>query len=161
MTERKGLEHRYEEMTSSALRDFANAETSAGNSCDLGKVQVDVARAPHRPRGLPVGRMAVYCFFFRGQALKIGMAGPNSDARFRSHHYSAGRAMSTLAGSISRHPEKVGLQSIPALSTGEWIKDNTDRIDFLLPAAYGKDILSRLETFLHTRWKPTFEGRVA
>jgi hypothetical protein len=50
--------------------------------------------------------MAVYCFFLDGRALKIGIAGPNSDARFRSQHYNLNSARSTLAGSIFKYPTK-------------------------------------------------------
>ena len=80
-------------LVQSALFDFAC--TLALEKLD---VDIDVAPAPHRPRSLPVGKMAVYCFFFRGRALKIGIAGPNSGARYLSQHYHPRSAGSTLAG---------------------------------------------------------------
>ena len=112
MTKGRTFEHRYEEITSSALRDFASAEMSTGSACDFGKVRVNKTRAPHHPKGLPDRQDGRLLLLLSRASIKIGLAGPNSDARFRSHHYSAGRAMSTLAGSISKHPEKVGLKSI-------------------------------------------------
>ena len=148
------------EMASAAISDFASAATLAGFECDVHKILVDIAPAPHRPSGLPTGRMAVYCFFLNGQALKIGIAGSESDARFRSHHYSPNRANSTLAGSLLKHPNKIGIAAIPASSIGDWIKAHTGRINFLLPPSYGKVMLSQLEAFLHVRWRPTYEGRV-
>ncbi len=75
MTEGRTFEHRYEEITSSALRDFASAEMSTGSACDFGKVRVDITRAPHHPKGLPIGRMAVYCFFFHGQSTQDRIGG--------------------------------------------------------------------------------------
>jgi hypothetical protein len=150
----------FAEMVAAALGDFASATTLAGYECDAQKIWVDIAPAPHRPTGLPAGRMATYCFFLNGRALKIGIAGPNSDPRYRSHHYSPTRAPSTLARSILKHPNKIGITAIPAGSIGDWIKANTDRINLLLPASYGKAMLSQLEAFLHARWNPLYEGRV-
>jgi hypothetical protein len=46
------------------------------------EVRIETLPAPHRPTGLPAGSMAVYVFSYRGIALKVGKAGPNSDARF-------------------------------------------------------------------------------
>src|SRR3984893_7794355 len=94
------------EMTSAALSDFANVAALAGTECDLSKIRVEVLNKPHKPSGLPTGRMAVYCFFLNGQALKVGIAGPNSDARYRSQHYNPNSAQSTLARSILRYPRR-------------------------------------------------------
>jgi hypothetical protein len=148
------------EMAAAALNDFARAATIAGAECDVNKIMVDIVPKPHKPGGLPIGRMAVYCFMLNRQALKIGIAGPKSGARYRSQHYNPYSAQSTLAGSILKHPRRIGLVTVPASSVGDWIKARTDRINFLLPASYGKPMLSRLESFLHTRWKPTYEGLV-
>lgn len=105
--------------------------------------------------------MAVYCFFLNGTALKVGMAGPNSNARFRSHHYGHSRAGSTLARSILKYPGKIGIGPALADSVGDWIKNNTDRVDLLLPSSWGRPMLSQLESFLHARWTPIYEGTVA
>ena len=148
-------------MAVTALSDFARVAVRMGVECDVNKIMVDIALKPHRPRGLPTGRMAVYCFLLNGRALKIGKAGPNSDARYRSQHYNPNSAGSTLAGSILKHPSKIGIASVPADSVGNWIKVHTDRINLLLPTSYGKPMLSELESFLHTRWRPTYEGPVA
>jgi hypothetical protein len=151
---------RLTEMTAAALSDFIRTTVVAGDEFEANKVRIDIAPRPHRPKGLPAGRMAVYCFFLNGQALKIGIAGPKSDARFRSQHYNPHSAGSTLAGSILKHPTKIGVHAIPACSIGDWIKEHTDRLNLLLPASYGSPILSRLESFLHIRWKPIYEGPV-
>jgi hypothetical protein len=148
----------FEEMIAAALDDFASATKLAGFECDAQKIWVNIAPAPHRPSGLPAGRMAVYCFFQNGRALKVGIAGPKSGARYRYHHYSPTRANSTLAASILKHPDKIGITAIPADATGDWIKANTARINLLLPASCGKAMLSRLESFLHARWTPIYEG---
>jgi len=68
----------FERLAAQPSGDFANVGALAGNEFDLGKVKVEVLNKPHRPSGLPTGRMAIYCFFLNGQALRVGLAGPNS-----------------------------------------------------------------------------------
>jgi hypothetical protein len=139
-----------------ALCDFAKI-----SALDVTTIKIDLALKPHKPSGLPKESMAVYNFFFSGKALKIGIAGPNSDARYRSQHYHPDRAGSNLAKSILTHPERMGIP-LPALgpdTVGGWIKTYTDRLNFILPSSCGRSVLSQLEVFLHTRWKPIYEGR--
>src|SRR5260370_14021837 len=147
------------EMTTAALRDFANVGTLAGTECDLSKIRVEILNKPHKPSGLPTGKMAVYCFFLNGQALKVGITGPNRDARYRSQHYNPNSAGSNLAKSILTYPSKIGIAPLHTNFVGTWIKEHTDRINILLPDSFGRRILSMLETFLHARWKPIYEGR--
>src|SRR5262249_45761660 len=59
--------------------------------------------APHRPSPLPPGWQGIYAFRFQGVWLKVGEAGPKSNARWVSQHYDPGRAMSTLAFSLIRY----------------------------------------------------------
>jgi hypothetical protein len=147
------------EMTAAALSDFANVGALVGAECDLSKIRVEVLDKPHKPSGLPTGKMAVYCFFLNGQALKVGLAGPNSDARYRSQHYNPNSADSNLAKSILAYPSKIGIAPLHTNFVGIWIKEHTDRVNILLPDSFGKPILSVLESFLHARWKPIYEGR--
>lgn len=147
------------DMTKAALLDFVQVASLAGTQCDVEKIKTEVLHRPHKPGGLPPGRMAVYCFFLDGRALKIGIAGPNSDARYRSQHYNPNSAGSNLAKSILRYPARIGIAPLQEDSVGAWIKEHTDRINMLLPASYGRPMLSMLESFLHNRWKPVFEGR--
>jgi hypothetical protein len=143
-----------------ALNDFETMVGEAALKCDVSKIAIDVAHKPHWPSGLPDGRMAVYCFFLNGQALKIGIAGPNSDARYRSQHYNPNSAQSTLAKSLMAQPDKAGIQVPRSNFVGDWIKANTDRINFLLPISLDRVVLLHLERFLHGRWQPIYEGRV-
>src|SRR5438270_1170482 len=56
--------------------------------------------APHRrPSSLPRGEQAVYVFMLGEVCLKIGKAGPKTQARFTSQHYGQS-APSTLSKSI-------------------------------------------------------------
>ncbi|RWO83200.1 MAG: hypothetical protein EOS18_06310 [Mesorhizobium sp.] len=144
-----------------ALSDYAQVLALSRQDCDPVKIKIDFAPKPHRPTGLPSGYQAVYCFFLADKALKIGMAGPNSDARYRSQHYSPGSALSTLAGSLLSNPGKAGVPAIKSNFVGDWIKANTDRVNFLIPAPYGRAAASQMEAFLHARWSPIYEGRAA
>jgi hypothetical protein len=145
------------ERAHSALTDFISL---AGGGLIREQVRIEVVTKPHKPSGLPKGKMAVYCFVLGDQVLKVGLAGPNSDARYRSQHYNPNSAGSNLAKSLVTYPERIGAKSIDSDRVGEWIKQNTDRVNFLLPAALGKPTLAMLETFLHARWAPVYEGRM-
>jgi hypothetical protein len=138
------------------LLGFAR-EWQARIDCDLSDIVVEILPKPHKPKGLPIGKMAVYNFFMDEQDLKTGIAGPKSNARYQSQPYYESRACSTLAGSIRKDPSKIGLPSAPD-RPGDWIKQHTDRVNLLLPASYGRLTLVRLESFLHAVWKPLYEG---
>lgn len=144
-----------DKLASDTLADFRKLTASASPD----GITADIWLKPHKPRGLPPGKMAVYAFFLNGQALKIGKAGPKSDARYRSHHYSPSRAGSTLAGSILKSPARAGATGVNERNIGDWIKQHTGRVNFLLPVSLGKHRQSLFETFLHDRWTPVFEGR--
>ena len=107
---------------------------------------------------LPFGKMAVYVFAYGDLTLKVGKAGPNSDARYRSQHYDATRAASTLAGSLLKGADEIGIADLNQENVGAWIRANTTRTNFLLARDYGAPILTLLESFLQCRLKPVFEG---
>lgn len=123
--------------------------------CDL---TVERLPAPHTPPSrLPDGKSAVYVFIFKGRALKIGKAGPNSNARYTSQHYNAGSAPSTLAATLLKRGDLIG-ENITMETAPSWIKENTDRINFLLDAKHGKFVLALLESFMQCKLRPMFEG---
>lgn len=133
--------------------------------------RVESLGVPHKPVTLPDGWQGIYAFRWQGQWLKIGKAGPNTAARWLSQHYGAGRAMSTLAFSLLRyghlatreHPSLPGLrtllQRVGPQDIGDWIKENTERVNVLVDAAAGRDGLASLEGIAHRRLTPIFEGR--
>lgn len=143
-----------------ALADFRKVAALADAAFIADSITVEIARSPHRqPKGLPAGKIAVYAFFLNGQALKVGKAGPSSHARYTSQHYNPKSAASNLARSILANPAKVGALGIDALGIGDWVKEHTDRVNLLAPVSLGNPMLSLLESFLHVRWRPVFEGR--
>jgi hypothetical protein len=60
-----------------ALQDFMTVATLAGSTIGREHIVVQFSEAPHEPpRRLPEGKMAVYGFWYDGEWLKIGKAGP-------------------------------------------------------------------------------------
>lgn len=141
-----------------ALADFLAVSQLAEDELAPDALEVQYHTAPHRPSGLPSGKMAVYAFWGDGEWLKIGKAGAKSDARFRSQHYAVGRAKSSLANSLCADEAFVRRTGISPATCGDWIKTNTHRCNVLLEGRAPKSRMSLLEAFLHHRLRPRYEG---
>ena len=128
-----------------------------GNQLDSKQYQIIDLGVPHQPRNLPANMMSVYTFWYGTVCLKIGKAGPNSNARFLSQHYNPGSARSTLAASIlnDNRSKELGITND---TVGVWIKTNCRRIDILLNADLGIFTLELIEAVLHFKSEPIFEG---
>ena len=133
-------------------------------------VKIEPLGVPHRPIALPVGWQGIYCFRFGPAWLKVGKAGPNSGARWVSHHYKCTRALSTLAWSLIRYAHgtsedprtsnlKALLQRVSPYDIEEWIKRHTERVNILIREEMGSAGLTRLEDISHRILDPVFEGR--
>lgn len=141
------------------LQDFLAAAALAGVRLGPSEISVEREAAPHSPpKRLPPGKMAVYVFSYAGWVLKVGKAGPNSAARFTSQHYNPSSAPSTLAASILKDGQSLGITGLSTESVSSWIKANTDRTNFLLNVECGIPVLTLLEAFLQCRLRPRFEG---
>ncbi len=125
--------------------------------------------ARHRPpTELPPGFQAVYAFLLCDRCLKVGKAGPKTQARFTSQHYGM-NAPSTLAKSILAHRQRLAdvlepeqrseVERLDNETAGAWIKQNTTRLHFFLPISTGPLALSLLEAFVQCRLSPSFEGK--
>jgi hypothetical protein len=148
------------ELVSEAINDFGKVAALACAEFPVDGITVEIAAKPHKaPTILPPDKIGVYAFFLNGQALKVGKVGPKSAARYTSQHYNPAGAGSTLARSILANAAKVEAFGVDCGSVGNWIKTHTDRVNLLLPKTFGLPVLSLLESFLHVRWKPLFEGR--
>lgn len=128
-----------------------------GNQLKPDQYQIIDRGVPHQPRNLPVNMMGVYTFWYGTTCLKIGKAGPNSNARFLSQHYHPGSARSTLAASILYDNQRKEM-GINADTVGAWIKSNCRRIDILLDANLGIFSLELIEAVLHYKYEPVYEG---
>jgi hypothetical protein len=151
------------------IEEFMQAAAQSGSPC--GTITHEHQAAPHAPHCLPSGMCAVYVFSLcacqgrtcpagPNRVLKVGKAGPNSNARFQSQHYDALRAESTLAGSLLKSRllwTYLGITDINQGNVSEWIKKHTDRDHFFLAATSVK-ALGDLERFIKAKLGPVFEG---
>lgn len=115
----------------------------------------------HIRAALDSDTMAVYVFTYGETCLKVGKVGSNSRARYTTQHYLPGSSRSNLARSLSHADGWARVPGAPALtidSAGQWIMDQTTRMNFILDARFGMPVLNLLEAFLQCRLRPVFEG---
>lgn len=142
-----------------AIDDFRTVARLAGVELPNGAINIENLSAPHvPPTRLPIGKIAVYVFSKGPDVLKVGRVGIKSGPRYTSQHYNPGSAGSTLAASILADREQLGLGDVDEASIGQWIKENIDRVNFLMDERFGVPVLTLLESFLQCRLKPRYEG---
>ncbi len=148
--------------TKQVIADFIKVAEIAGSPITREQIIGEqMPGPPHKPpSSLPAGKMAVYVFELGDQCLKVGRAGPNSGARYTSHHYNPKAANSNLANSVlqDQHKEELGASCCEEDSVGQWIRDNTSRTNFLLDESVGIRTLNLLEAFLQCLLRPRYEG---
>lgn len=151
------------------IDEFRNAVKHMGLTC--GDIQHEAQIAPHRPQKLPEGKCAVYVFSLSrayrkrcpagaGRVLKVGKAGPKSNARFQFQHYNPRSAPSTLAAMLINSKilwPYLGITEITSSQVQDWIRDNTDRDNFYLDSK-DNGVLRELERYIKGRLGPVFEG---
>lgn len=153
------------EIIDSFLRVAALAHVQLGPA----DVRHELLLAPHkRPSSLPRGLQAVYAFLLDEGCLKVGKAGPKTQARFTSQH-SGFNAPSTLARSILSNPQRLAdllpperrseVAALGEAQVGAWIEHNTSRLHIFLPTRAGPLVLGLLEAFVQCRLNPVFEGK--
>ena len=141
------------------VEDFKKVAQLAGVDVPDGSITVEKMNAPHSPpTSLPSGKMAVYVFMWDGKCLKVGKVGQKSQARYTSQHYNPNSSNSNLAKSILKHKKELGPANLTDSTIGDWIKSNTDRVNFILDQNLGIPVLSLMESFLQCRLRPKFEG---
>lgn len=142
-----------------AVADFVTVARLAGVELRADDIRIEELPAPHvPPKSLPGGYMAVYVFSYRDWVLKVGKAGPKSQARYTSQHYNLGSARSTLAASLIEDADLLLPKEETNFRIDEWIKKNVDRVNILMPSVYGIPVLTLLESFLQCRLRPRYEG---
>ncbi|MGQ9570958.1 MAG: hypothetical protein ACUVUQ_08990 [Thermodesulfovibrionales bacterium] len=139
------------------IKDFLKAAQLADTKISESQISIQVLGCPHKPQGLPKGKMAIYAFKFNERFLKIGKAGPNSDARFRSQPYNPKSSQSNLAKSILNDTDMQDYK-LNEKNIKDWIKNHVERIDIILDESLGIFVLNFLEAFLHCKLKPKYEG---
>lgn len=112
---------------------------------------------PHTPKSLEKGTMGVYTFLYKDEFLKIGKAGPSSNARFTSQYYLPRSSQSNLSKSVLLDDNMRNL-GINEDNVGDWIKQNCRRIDIILDRNLGIFALELVEAALHYKYEPRYEG---
>ncbi|MDR3199591.1 MAG: hypothetical protein LBU34_17115 [Planctomycetaceae bacterium] len=112
---------------------------------------------PHKTDILPDNKMGIYSFFYKGKCLKIGKAGTKSKARYNSQHYNPDSSKSNLAKSIITDTT-FPVKNLDNNNVGDWIKQNTQRINILIDNNSGKFLLNYIESFMQLYYKPKYEG---
>ena len=128
-----------------------------GKPIDKDKYEIMDRGRPHQAKNLPANKMAVYTIWYKDRFLKIGKAGPNSNARFSSQHYNPKSARSTLAASVLKDENMQDI-GINENNVGDWIKSNCHRIDILMDSDLGTFTLELIEAALHYKYEPVYEG---
>ena len=143
------------------LEDFRTVAKLCEVEIDTDTINIDILPMPHSPpRNLPRGKMAVYVFSDKEQTLKVGKAGAKSQPRYTSHHYNLS-APSTLAKSLLNDEKRVRSCGLTEDKVSDWIKENTDRVNFLVDTDMGKWLLNLLEAFIQCRLHPIYEGHTS
>ena len=120
------------------------------------KIEFEFCEAPHsRPRALLPNQRAVYLFFWEQEWLRIGQTG--YPQRFTSQHYGTKRAVSTFAKDICANRRGFGFRGKEE-GVGDWIMQNCGRANVRLPVGWPKEVSLLLESYLHYRLRPRFEG---
>lgn len=150
------------------IADFSAAADQLGIGGWPCRLHGELLPAPHRQTGLRSGFGAVYAFALStrttsaagaGMVLKVGKVGPNSDARFRSQHYTLS-ARSTLAKSLLTHRilwPWLGISQLDEATVKPWMLSNLDRMHIYVPAT-SLLVLVALELYVRARIGSVFEG---
>lgn len=150
-------------ITQQDIIELCNSAANAGfnvNPNALTLLRWNAGLQTHIPLALPANSAAVYIFKWNDNYLKVGKAGPNSNPRYQSQHYSVNANGSTLAKTLRDEPEfHAMVGAYPDTNWGEWIKENTTRFNIIIPANLGPKFLHFIEAFFILKCNPLFEDR--
>ena len=139
--------------------DFLKVARTAGINLPSDDVDIETLNMTHSPPQLPEGKVAVFVFSTETSVLKVSKVGPNSGPRYTSQHYNPNSANSNLAKSLLNDASVRQRYNLRDETVGDWIKRNTDRVNFILDESYYGRTLDRLKEFLLDRLRPVYEGR--
>ena len=105
----------------------------------------------------------VYVFSVGDLVLKVGETCRKSgvNGRMREHYRRKESDTSTLALSIVKHPDcwqQLGIDHVDDSNVVDWLMKNVRCDMLLLDRSHGKRFIKLLESFLHCRLSPMFEG---
>ena len=136
------------------LDDFLIAAKSGKIEIPPNVICIEKLPMPHERPNLPQGKMAVYVFSTKTCVLKVGKVNPGSEDRYKNQHYRPKGANSTLAKSLLIDKNR----NLSEKDISNWIRKNTDRVNFLIDEDVDQFVLSLLEAFLQCRLQPIYEG---
>ena len=139
--------------------DFLRVADLAKIKMQRDDIHIERLEMPHCKPNLPKGKVAVYVFSYGEHVLKVGQVGPSSQDRYRYQHYNPNAAKSTLAKSLLEDKDALRRHGLDEGNVGDWIKKNTDRVNFILDAKFYGPKLSLLEAFIQCRLCPRYEGK--
>lgn len=120
--------------------------------------EIEIVNPPHEPKTLPEHKMGVYMFKYKDDFLKIGKVGEKSNARFQSQHYNPNASQSNLSKSLLKDFDFKEKFNLDEKNVGDWIKNNCQRINVIIDAKLGKFALTLIESILHYKYQPKYEG---
>jgi len=140
---------------------MVQAAELAGFTVDINQINLltwQMGLETHIPLPLPVNHSAVYVFTHGDTYLKVGQAGPESNARYQSQHYSPSSSPSNLAKSLINDHNYSAL--IGDTKVKAWIRSNTHRFNILIPTNIHlnyKKFVAFAEAFFILQCLPKFE----
>ena len=144
------------------LDDFLAAAKRGRIEISPDAIDFEILNMPHMPPSrLPNRKVAVYIFSDKERVLKVGQVGPNSQPRYMSHHYNPKSSGSNLSKSLLTDEHAVQKYNLSQETVGEWIKGNTDRVNFIIDVDYYGPVLNLFEAFVQCRLNPVYEGHAS
>jgi len=128
----------------------------SGVKIENNQIEIVDLGCPHETQILPHGKIALYAFFYKNECLKLGKVGSSSNSRFNSQHYNPNSSNSNLAKSLLSDNDFK--ENITIDNVGNWIKENTKRINIIMSKNVGVFVLNFCEAFLQLCFKPKYEG---
>ena len=141
------------------LSDFLSTAEHGQIEISPDTITIEQQPKPHTPpKELPEGKMAVYVFSTDTEVLKVGKVNTGSENRYCRHHYNPQGAGSTLAKSLMEDENVPSMFRPDKRTVSDLIKEQTDRVNFLLDAELGLFVLNFFESYIQCRLKPKYEG---
>lgn len=120
-------------------------------------VEFEFCEAPHsRPRPLVQTQQVVYLFFHRDEWLRVGQT--SYSQRLTSQHYGTKGANSTFGKDIWNNRQEFGFSGSEQ-DVGAWIMKSCGVATVRMPVGWPKEVGRLLESYLHYRLRPRFEGK--
>jgi hypothetical protein len=153
------------------IASFVSGLGKAGFTLPKHPIKHQLVVPPHKELRLEPGMAAVYAFTLTAdhgancsagpnRAIKVGLVGPNSLARFASQHYLPMSSGSNLARSLLDGRllwPYLGIDNLDQSTVGSWIRTHTDRDHFFL-SAQDRNLRLSLERYVRATLGSIFEG---